>query len=174
MELQKLVIKAHQLEMEKKLVKKGYSEEEAHKYLEMCEKEPIPELLREILEEKKLSTDEIEKYFDVINNPHNISISVVENLIRNNVPQHQKSIVEMIVTTTPMLIVALGETKEKLGVEIRRISFAVTKMVSDSRDYSVTELFKIKYHGNGYFEIFVDHELYQSSIERYEIMQKNM
>lgn len=174
MELQKLVIKAHRLEMQKKLVKKGYSEKEAQDYITMCEKEPITSLLREILEEKQLSEDEIEKYFDVVSNPKNIAVTAVENIIKNNVPQHQKSVVEMVVATTPMLIVALSEMQAKMGVEIKRIHFDVKNLVSHTDDYSITDLFRIIYHEDGAFTIYIDNELYQSSIERYEIMQRNL
>jgi len=177
MELQKLVIKAHRLDMQKKLVKKGYSEKEAADYITMCEKEPITDLLREILEEKKLSEDEIEKYFDVVSNPQNIAVTAVENIIKNNVPQHQRSAVEMVVATTPMLIVALSEMQQTLGVEIKRIHFDVKNLVSHnshSASYGITDLFRIIYHDEGAFTIYIDNELYQSSIERYEILQKNI
>lgn len=174
MELQKLVIKAHRLDMQKKLVKKGYSEKEAADYITMCEKEPITDLLREILEEKKLSEDEIEKYFDVVSNPQNIAVTAVENVIKNSVPQHQRSAVEMVVATTPMIIVALSDLQKSLGVEIKRIHFDVKNLVSHSASYGLTDLFRIIYHEDGAFTIYIDNELYQSSIERYEILQRNI
>lgn len=173
MNLQKLVIKAHRLDMQKKLVKKGYSEKEAEAYITMCENEPITDLLREILEEKHLSEDEIEKYFDIVSNPKNIAVSSVENIIKNNVPQHQRSAVEMVVATTPMLIVALSEMQKELGVDIKRIQFDVKRLVSHERKYNVTDLFRIMHHGDGDFLIYIDEELYQSSIERYEMMQRD-
>lgn len=160
-------VKGHIFDLKKKLVEDyGFTDEKALEYIKNYEQAPMDEVIRTIMKQDDgLSDQDIDDYFEVVRQLE--GVEGLESEIMGLVQSHEKKLVEIILSTTTIMVV---DIKKYIG-KVNRICMDVKDLKPSSTKirahYSMKEV-------AGTLHIVVDKELYGCAIERYGIMKRSL